>query len=359
MKWKKTNYSKAQVALCLALSLSTFSIVWILSRNGTVLRRSQPDCPVSCQWHSVVLLASPWAPLPLHFFSPPCKRAGSHSINAPPLPCKTVLPEDVHLLFLSLVTALAFFLPLNLSGDVRAPTLRMRRRETQPNSCLTKPMWQTPRAATALPSPPFLPSHLSSSSLVLLTTHCVVLTVPFFPSLLRTRRLSGVLCDGEDLTLRAESLHFHSCSMAPARPLCKHLHRDWQLRGRWSRRRTTECGRAVGRWRDRFFLQASEAEEEQHWETAEYRSCGDGEGGVWKTRWMKEADWLSLPWRDGVRRGMRVDGESGQQQQQWRGRRRRRCGGRWWSRRWPERQEQVSLAEASLRLFAGWAAQLP
>lgn len=50
---------------------------------------------------------------------------------------------------------------------------------------------------------------------------------------------------------------------------------------------------------------------------------------------------------------MRVDGESGQQQQQWRGRRRRRCGGRWWSRRWPERQEQVSLAEASLQFFAG------
>lgn len=93
--------------------------------------------------------------------------------------------------------------------------------------------------------------------------------------------------------------------------------------------------------------------------TAEDWNSGDGEGGVWKTRWMKEADWLSLPWRDGVRRGMRVDGESGQQQQQWRGRRRRRCRGRWWSRRWLERQEQVSLAEASFWLFAGRAAQLP
>lgn len=71
------------------------------------------------------ILSSYWPvselPLPLHLFSPPCKCAGSHFINAPPPSCKAVLPEDVQLLFLSLVTALAFFLYVNLSGDVEHP----------------------------------------------------------------------------------------------------------------------------------------------------------------------------------------------------------------------------------------------
>lgn len=155
------------------------------------------------------ILSSYWPvselPLPLPLFSPPCKRAGSLSIIAPPPPCEAVLPEDVHLLFLYLTgNCFSFFPSPQCIGWRRAPTLRMRQRETQPNSCLTEPMWQTPRSTTALPSPPS--PHISPPlPLVLFTTHCVVFTVAFFTSLLGKRCLSGVLCDGEDLTRKPES----------------------------------------------------------------------------------------------------------------------------------------------------------
>lgn len=136
------------------------------------------------------ILSSYWPgselPLPLPLFSPPCKRAGSHSIIAPPPPCEAVLPEDVHLLFLCLTdNHFSFFPSPQCIGWRRAPTLRMRQRETQPNSCLTEPMWQTPRSATALPFPPSLPPLTSlllfphSLHNSLRCVHCGILYLSF------------------------------------------------------------------------------------------------------------------------------------------------------------------------------------
>ncbi len=116
-------------------------------------------------------------PLPLHFFSPPCKHAGSHSINAPPPPCKTVPPEDVNLLFLSLATALYFFFPLNLSGDVEHPRWGWDREGLNPT-----PVWRSPcdkhhalqQLYCPLPSSPHISPPLPwfSSQLTILCSLC-------------------------------------------------------------------------------------------------------------------------------------------------------------------------------------------
>ncbi len=116
-------------------------------------------------------------PLPLHFFSPPCKHAGSHSINAPPPPCKTVPPEDVNLLFLSLATALYFFFPLNLSGDVEHPRWGWDRVGLNPT-----PVWRSPcdkhhalqQLYCPLPSSPHISPPLPwfSSQLTILCSLC-------------------------------------------------------------------------------------------------------------------------------------------------------------------------------------------
>lgn len=133
------------------------------------------------------ILSSYWTvselPLPPHFFSPPCKRAGSHSINAPPPPCKTVLPEDVHLLFLSLVTALAFFLPLNLSGDVEHPRWGWDRERLNPT-----PVWRSPcdkhhalqQLYRPLPSSPHISPPLPSFSSQLTALCSLCCSSPLF-----------------------------------------------------------------------------------------------------------------------------------------------------------------------------------